>query len=1292
VGRGAPDEIDTQIASGLEAICGAVQRQTGRDFSQYKAATLRRRIRRRMEVSGCGSVPELLERLERSPEQAEQLVDELLIGVSSFFRDPESFQALGARVLPLLAAKRSAHRPLRVWVPGCSTGEEAYSLAILFDEFRQQHCPELSVQLFATDLDRDALLRARAGRFGAAALANVSPERLQRYFGRDGEGYRVVDSLRDTCIFSLHDVAQDPPFSALSLISCRNVLIYMRPELQDRVFALFHYALERDGVLFVGPSEGLSGAAELFELVDEQQRFFRRRDTAPRPAVEFPRVPRRSLPVRALSAARNPAAPLELASEVFERMLLEEYVPASAILSEDGAVLYLAGGFGRYVQPARGVPLQNVLDQTRGPFRHELRSALNELTETRRSATRRRVTLGEGASLREFWLTLRLLPVSTSSARLFATVLEPLTTGVEPAAEEWLAASGTEGGPIIDQLEGELRATRAELRTTVEDLEAANEELKSSNEELVSTNEELHAANEELQASQEEVQASNEELSTVNAELVKRVRELKATNLDLQNLLASTQVATIFLNLELAVTRFTPEATALYALFPGDTGRSLADFAPQFVGPDVVRDARTVLRTGLTLESEAVSRDGSRTYAVRCFPYRTLEDEVGGVVVTFHDVTARKRAEEALRRERDRVESVMETSPVAIVSLNREGQLTYANSRAEELLMLVPQDERKRFDAPAWHITDFDGNPFPTEELPFARVARTMGPAYGVRHAIERPDGERVLLAVNAAPLRSTSGEFDGAVATLEDVTEKIRAERALIASEQRYRLLFENLTAGFALHELIYDDAGRAVDYRFLEINPAFEKMTGIAVASATGKTVREVIPNIEQHWIDTYARVAETGEPLAYENFAEGLGRHFAAWAFCPQPRQFAVLFTDVTELKQAEAERRRLEKQLLEAQKMESLGVMAGGIGHDFNNLLMGVLGNVALGAGELAADSPALPYMQAIRETAVRLSDLTRQMLAYAGKGSFMLAPVSLTRVVESIASLLHVSLPKTARVNYALAEDLPCVEGDEAQFGQVVMNLITNAAEALGGQDGDIVVRTSAVSRTSEELAGFLLGENLPPGEYVYLEVADTGAGMDSATRARIFEPFYSTKFTGRGLGLAAVIGIVRGHRGAIELESEVGRGTRFRVYFPKSDAMLTAPKVQAASAAWRSTGLALVVDDEPVVRRTTGAMLRRIGFEVLTAPDGQEAVTLVRERGRELRLVVLDLTMPRMDGLRAAEELETACPSAKILVSSGYDEAECLKRFAGRKIAGFLHKPYDLDSLAAACRAALEAP
>jgi len=528
--------------------------------------------------------------------------------------------------------------------------------------------------------------------------------------------------------------------------------------------------------------------------------------------------------------------------------------------------------------------------------------------------------------------------------------------------------------------------------------------------------------------------------------------------------------------------------------------------------------------------------------------------------------------------------------------------------------------------------------------------------------------------------LYDAAGRLEGSTASIVDITERARAEATLRESEGRYRTLFEGASDAIFLME-----GGRFVDCnaRTLEVfGCARDEIIGHHPADFSTPGQRDGSASAPR--ADAWMRAAVAGEPQSFEwlhcrkdgtPFDAEVSLARVEW----QGRVFLqAIVRDVTERKAAEAERLELERRLLHAQKLESLGVLAGGIAHDFNNLLMAMLGNLELAVREISPASPARPRLDAVDRAARRAAELTRQMLAYSGRGRFMIDRLDLNGLVEESVHLLRASTPATLTLNLRLDYAIPAIEADAGQIQQVIANLAVNASEAIGNESGTITLSTGVLDCDASYLRRSRLDE-MPPGRYVYFEVADTGCGMDEQTQKQMFEPFFTTKFTGRGLGMAAVLGIVRGHRGAILLDSALGKGAVVRVLFPVAEA---APRPAGA-------GTILVADDEDMVLQLCTATLESLGFSVLTAMDGKEAVEMVRRHGAVIRAILLDLTMPNLDGVAVLEEILCLQPGAKVILSSRYDEAEATRCIPKDRLAGFIRKPFGLEQLRCTLQRAL---
>lgn len=666
-----------QDEASLRDVLIHLRTRTGRDFSYYKRATILRRIARRMQVNGVDDLPGYLAYLRTHPGEAGALLQDLLISVTNFFRDRDAFEALEKHI-PEVFRNKTQSDSVRVWVPACATGEEAYSIAMLLLEHARTVDGPPALQVFACDLDEEAIQQARTGLYPETITADVSEERLRKFFVKDHHGYRVRRELRELVLFAVHDLLKDAPFSRMDLISCRNLLIYLNRDAQKRVFETFHFALRPEALLFLGSSETVDDDSTLFRPLDKKYRIYSHNQGV-RTSIPLPTAP--SSLLRAIEAQESAGtAPVVhgrrfvqdavLALQApstghFERgsladlhfRLIERYAAPSVIVNQEHDIMHLSERAGTFLRFVGGEPTTNLLRVVDPMIRIELRATLFRAAETNAEVRTFHVPIDVDGALRS--VDIRVAPAHELAPGYMLVVFElhDAVPGVSPSAS---SSPEDSAEPVVRQLERELEQVKAHLRDTVEQYEASTEEMKASNEELQAMNEELRSATEELETSREELQSINEELTTVNSEMKSKVDELAHTNSDLQNLMASTLIATVFLDRDLAITRYTPTAVELFHMIPGDLGRPLEHLKHRLDYPELLADAERVLKTLVPIQREV--RDGERWFLARMQPYRTVEDHIAGVVLTFVDVTERRVATEATARDLEVMTRLREVS------------------------------------------------------------------------------------------------------------------------------------------------------------------------------------------------------------------------------------------------------------------------------------------------------------------------------------------------------------------------------------------------------------------------------------------------------------------------------------------------------------------------------------------------------------------------------------------------------------------------------------------------------
>ncbi len=868
-------------------VLEVLSRQTGIDFSFYKPATITRRIARRMTLVGIEQLSAYLTHLQTTPREVTALQKDLLIGVTSFFRDTDGFEALWTRALPAIFDRVPPGGSIRAWTAGCSTGEEAYSLAMLFQQMVEERGQGYDIKIFATDVDRDAIEFASAGVYPESIAADISPERLSRFFLRKGDSYQIARPIRESVIFATQNILRDPPFTKIDLLTCRNLLIYLQPILQKRVLSLFDFALNADGFLFLGSSETVGDLADRFQVVDSKWKIYRSRHggrPALRDALTMPPVQDR-LHARREAHSRTHATPARMDLQQIQDALLKEFVPPCVAVDEGQDLLHVFGDVSRFIRIPPGAVTFNLSKLIHKDFSIALGSAVQKALREGKEIHYHDLRLKATDPQTVFRLRVKPLPGTEETGPLALIFFEEEEARRSETPAETVDVS-EESQQRIHDLEHDLQHTRESLQATIEELETSNEELQATNEELLSSNEELQSTNEELQS-------VNEELYTVNAEYQNKIQELTELNNDIDNLLRSSEIGTLFLDADLNIRKFTPAAAKVVNVIQQDIGRPIIHLSHHIHGVDLVEEARRVLLTlsrtekevragpdqwclmrvlpywaegvvgkgvvitfvditalkraeksrdrlssivestedaiigkdlegqivawnrgatqtygwsaeeavgepvsmivppdrrneireildrvqkekRFTLQTERLHRDGRRIpVLLTVSPFRDENGEVAGASVIAHDISGQLEAATLLQREKGLMERVMEVSPAGITVLNPKGEIVFANRLAETILGLTRDMITARtYKDPAWRITAPDGAPFPEDELPFSRVMETGEPAMDVRHAIEWPNGRRVLLNASCAPLKNENGEIQSVVATVQVVDE----------------------------------------------------------------------------------------------------------------------------------------------------------------------------------------------------------------------------------------------------------------------------------------------------------------------------------------------------------------------------------------------------------------------------------------------------------------------------------------------------------------------------------------
>ncbi|PKN66297.1 MAG: hypothetical protein CVU57_06400 [Deltaproteobacteria bacterium HGW-Deltaproteobacteria-15] len=700
--RLGPADHDKKEPDPLYPILSFLASRTRHDFSLYKDNTLTRRIERRMVVTRSQSASEYREFLHRNPEEIRTLFQELLIGVTSFFRDPEAFSFLKEKVLQDLISRKIEGQPFRVWTPGCSTGEEAFSVAILVKECLEETNTASEVQIFGTDIDPQAIEKARVGVYAQSMVADVDPERIRRFFAKEGAQYRIKREIREMVVFAEQNVLRDPPFSNLDLLVCRNLLIYLKPEAHARLLPLFHYTLQRDGVLFLGKSESVSRFPDLFDPLSKQHSIYRKRDSVTRPQVQFPTGPTALKPLAERYGLEMEGKGHLNVAEAAEKVLMKEYTPASVIVNQNYEIIHFHGRTGKYLEPAPGRPNMRVTDMAREGLRVALMSALRQAGEQNREIREKGLRVKTNGGFQSIDLTVKSFTEPPLKDCLMVVFEDADAPAEEEGKEHRYEAVGEDGGRS-ERLEHELMRVRQNYQGALEELESSNEELRSVNEEVHSSNEELQSANEELESSREELQSLNEELTTANSELHRKIGEVNEAYQAINDVLESTRIAIVFLDNDLRVQRFTSEATRLTNLIDTDLGRPIEHISTNLDIENLLEKSRQVLKSLRPFDQEVRTKD-DHCYHMRIMVHRSGEKMIQGVVLTFVNIDAQKSAQEEVEKLTARevasarrfAESIVDTVRESLLVLDPERRVITANRRFYETFGTSPDETEGR--------------------------------------------------------------------------------------------------------------------------------------------------------------------------------------------------------------------------------------------------------------------------------------------------------------------------------------------------------------------------------------------------------------------------------------------------------------------------------------------------------------------------------------------------------------------------------------------------------------------
>jgi two-component system, chemotaxis family, CheB/CheR fusion protein len=1260
------DDVETQYRK----VLTRVRAITGVDFTMYRDTTIKRRILRRMALHTQETMADYIRRLEHDPQEVRALYHDLLINVTSFFRDPVLFDALKQQVYPQIVRDKEPLSTVRVWVPGCSTGQEAYSIAMSLIEFFDDKPHRAPIQIFATDIsDPTYLDKARAGIYPDNIEAELSPERLKRFFQKEDHTYRIDKSIRDLCVFARQNLTADPPFSHVDMVSCRNVLIYLAPPLQKRVLPTFHYALNSPGYLVLGSSESIGDNVELFEITDRVNKIYAKKPAVNRPLIHFaPEDHRSTSHLIEKRGATLGSTPADFQREA-DRLLLGRYAPPGVLVNENLDIVQFRGRTSNYLEPPPGEPTTNLLKMAREGLFLELRSAIEEVRKQHRAVRRAGVCVRVDGDSRS--VNLEVVPVRPPASHdICFLIMFDETPAPERAGDTNGEAPGrrseAEEEREVVQLRRELTAIKEYLQSLLEQQDAANEELRSANEEVLSSNEELQSTNEELETAKEELQSTNEELTTVNEQLQTRNSDLNLLNNDLSNLLASMAIPVVMVGPDLRIRRYTDAARRVFNLRANDIGRPLTDLQRNIEITDLDGLIHEVIDQVQLREREVRDFDG-RWHRLRIHPYRTADHKIDGAVILLVDIDDIKRSAEAIRESEERFRLLADTAPV-LIWLNGADGYEFVNKAYMEF---VGAGSEAELHGDIWsrylHPEDHEDY---VKTYSAAVAQRVPFEAY---FRMRRSDGAYRWMKSLGVPRLSADGRFLGYVGSSIDITDVKSAEQALREKDERLRLALEggSLATWYCdlkADQCHWDERIHALlgalpqpvgnEGFFSAIHPDDREKLSAArhQALATGgftEELRFLRADGSICWLLTTAKI-----------FPDGAGA----------PAYLTGVCFDITAQKQTAAALQDRIEELKEAdrQKNEFVALLA----HELRNPLAPISNAVEIlrmGTADAGLQNTSLNIIgREVQQMARMLEDLLDVSRLTRHRLDLRKQPLKLATIMQEA---IEASQPYLDEKNHQLDVDLAgddlWVEADRVRLSQVFSNLLINAAKYTN-QGGDIRITTQREK------------------DHVCVSVSDNGIGMSRGLLRRVFEMFSqgerATDSGGLGIGLTLVKSLVELHGGTVQAHSEgVNRGSVFSVRLPlmaQPEEEEEEEEEEEAKVKPQGRKKLLVVDDNKTQATSLCLLLEFSGHEVKTAHDGQSALALLADFVPDYALI--DIGLPRgMSGYDVARRIreQPRFDRTVLIAQTGWGREEDREQSSAAGFDYHLVKPIDHDRL-----------
>ncbi len=1235
------DNTSDQVAKLLRLV----HIHTGHDFSGYKSTTIHRRIRRRMALQKKSSLSDYLSLLENDPGETGHLFKEFLIGVTSFFRNREAFGALREKVLPVLMDAENDD-PLRIWVPACASGEEVYSIAILAKEYQASKKIRMDMQFFATDVDNSALEVARAGKYRENIKADIPDNLLDKYFKKNDDVYQVHKEIRDMVTFAQHSAIKDPPYSKIDLISCRNFLIYLEPGVQKNLLNTFHYALKSDGHLFLGNSETHLGRSELYQTIDSKARIYRKKENR-KAILDYLSQSRGHEPHLQQGDTREAFAGKKMpVREFMESKALKEYMNPMLLIDKKGEIQYSLGQCDKYFRFHVGEPNQNIVNLAREGLKIPLSAALRKINGEKDPVTYKNIKVCVNGG--DEFVDIILTPVEKPShlSQLVIVFLKPsaavqVKAGEKDADDRQKTLGADE---YIRQMEQELHKTHEYLNNVIEELETANQELRSANEEAQSTNEEMQSTNEELETSKEEMQSLNEELETSNNELQRKIEEVTHINNDLNNFLQSTEIGILFLDRKLRVKRFSPQIKEIVCLQESDTGRPIQDFGINFLQEQLMKDVRQVLDSLKPVEKE-ISTDRDRQYWMRISPYRTIDDRIDGVVVTFTDISERNKVQK-LKEEAERLRKYMylfsqlqHGFALYQVTKNNKGipddlKLVEANRAFNEMIQSAPGENNNKLFGELFKQKDYRDKLLKKvlsgkechEEIYFREIDRYLKILFFTH--------EEGFIAAFVQDITHEKKELKAQM-HLASIVES--TDDAIFSVSPEGKILSWN-NGAVKLYGYSEEEAIGSI-HTDLFFDPHDKTTQDIAIKAERGEKVQGM-ESLHKRKDGTLVSVSVTKSPIKDDK-----GKIIA----------LSNIVRDISRIKEREKELEKAKEDTEKADKLKTL--FLENMSHEIRTPLNSILGFAEMLRDEVSGDRPR-KFVDNINNSGKELmhliSDIVDISRLEAGELPVKISGVNIRRLMEKTKEEFE---GYTAESKDSIDFQLELPEGtddlylatDKHRLQQILNNLLSNAFKYT--------------NKGSVEL-----GIEIPGKKEVLFYVRDTGPGIKDEYHQAIFERFRQGDETlhksgnvikGTGLGLAIARALAERLGGRMWVESEVGEGSKFCFTLPlkkvkvKNDTEGEGGSNNGEIQTPRLDGKKIIIAEDDIYSlEMIKYMLLETGITMLIAHDGNKVLELFNSE--PVDMLLLDIRMPGKDGFEVVREIRKKNPHIPIIAQSAY--------------------------------------